>query len=88
MIGVNITGYGVGHLKEAMDKEKLPWRSFADRGPIGQGEIASQWNVFATPTYYVIDHRGVIRRKWLGAPGERAIDVALEMLIPEAEAGE
>ncbi len=65
-----------------MEKEKLNWRSFAD-----QGAIASKWNVSSTPTYYVIDHKGVIRYKWLGrpGPGERAIDAALGKLIQEAE---
>lgn len=86
LIGVNVSGYGVKNLKEAMDKERLPWRSFADVGPIGQGLIAAQWNLSATPTFYVIDHLGVIRYKWLGSPGAKAIDVALEKLIPEAQA--
>ena len=35
--------------------------------------------------YYVIDHRGAIRYKWLGRPGEKALDTALEELIREAE---
>ena len=61
-----------------MDKEQLPWRSFADRGPLGRGAIASKWNITATPTLYVIDHHGVIRYKWVGSPGEKAIDAALE----------
>ena len=41
----------------------------------------------STPTFYLLDHKGVIRRKWVGAPGEKAIDAALEKLIPEAERG-
>ncbi len=85
MIGVNITGYGAKHLKETMDKEELPWRSFADVGPIGRGAIASRWNLSATPTFYVIDHEGVIRYKWVGSPGEKVIDTAVEKLIREAE---
>jgi hypothetical protein len=68
-----------------MTKEKLPWRSYAERGPIGQGPIAARWNVSATPTFYVIDPRGVIRYRWLGSPGEKAIDAALDKLIREAE---
>ena len=84
MIGVNISGYGVEYLKKTMDKEKLPWRSFADVGPISRGIIASRWNLSATPTLYVIDHKGVIRYKWVGSPGEKAIDAALEKLIKEA----
>ena len=68
-----------------MDKEKLTWRSFADPGPIGKGAIASRWNLFGTPTLYVLDSRGVIRHKWVGAAGEKTIDAALEKLIQEAE---
>src|SRR5260370_41263401 len=30
---------------------------------------------------YVIDHKGVIRHKWVGSPGEKAIDAALDKLI-------
>jgi hypothetical protein len=63
-----------------MDKEKLSWRSFADGGP-----TTHQWNVQGTPTLYIIDHMGVIRHKWRGSPGARAIDAALEKLVKEAE---
>jgi hypothetical protein len=68
-----------------MEKEKLTWRSFVDPGDIGQGAIATRWNLTGTPTLYVIDHKGVIRHKWVGSPGEKAIDNALEKLIEEAE---
>jgi hypothetical protein len=33
----------------------------------------------------MIDHRGVIRHKWVGSPLEKAIDAALEKVIHEAE---
>jgi peroxiredoxin len=85
LIGVNVNGYDVKKLKQAMDKEKLTWRSFADPGPLGQSPIATRWNLSNTPTLYVIDHKGVIRHKWVGSPGEKAIDAALETLIKEAE---
>jgi hypothetical protein len=64
-------------------KEKLTWRSFADP----DGEIAARWNLSATPTLYVIDAKGTIRHKWVGAPGAKAIDAALEELIQEADGG-
>jgi peroxiredoxin len=70
-----------------MDKEKLNWRSFADRGALGQGAITTKWNLAATPTLYVIDGKGVIRHKWVGAPGEKAIDAALDRLIKEVDGG-
>ena len=80
MIGVNVIGHEPKKLKEVMDKEKLSWRSFA-----GRGDIVGKWNPPATPTFYVIDHKGVIRYKWVGSPGENAIDAALDKLIQEAE---
>ena len=79
MLGVNVNRYEAKQLKPAMDKEKLNWRSFAD----GRA-ISEKWNA-ATPGYYVIDPQGVIRSKWVGNPGAKAIDAALEKLIHEAE---
>ena len=71
-----------------MDKERLSWRSFADTsaGANGEGKICSAWNLQGTPTLFVLDHRGVIRYRWLGSPGEKKIDEAIESLIKEAEA--
>jgi len=80
LIGVNVNRHKPKELKEVMDKEKLSWRSFAD-----QGAIAAKWNLPGTPTFYLIDHKGVIRYKWVGSPGEKAIDAAVEKLIQEAE---
>lgn len=86
LIGINTNGYNPKKLKEAMDKEKLNWRSFADYSEKDRERpIATKWNLVGTPTLYIIDHKGVIRNKWLGGPGEKAIDAALEKLIKEAE---
>lgn len=77
-------------LKKAMAKEKLPWRSFADpRGDKEEGfrgRISNQWNLEGTPTLYLIDHKGVIRSKWLGDAGVQVIDEAIAKLVKEAEA--
>lgn len=78
MIAVNVLGHEPKKLKEVMTKENMNWRSLASR------EISAKWNA-ATPTYYVIDHRGVIRNKWVGSPGPKAIDRALDKLIKEVE---
>ena len=61
-----------------MDKEQVTWRSISSRA------VTSRWNA-GTPTYYVIDPNGVIRYKWVGSPGEKVIDTALEKLLHEAE---
>ncbi len=65
-------------LKSVMENENLHWRSFADDGSIRQ-----QWNTPPTPAYYVLDHRGVIRHKWIGHPGEDVMDAALDELIEQ-----
>ncbi len=85
VIGMNVNGYEVKELKKAMEHEKLTWRSFADPGELGQGPIAKRWNLTFTPTVYLIDHQGVIRHKWLGNPGEKVIDAAVERLVTKAE---
>lgn len=85
LVGVHVGGSTVKELKEIMEKEKLPWRSFVDLGDAGTGEIATGWNHTATPTFYVIDHKGVIRYRWPAPPGTKAMDAALEQLIGEAE---
>jgi hypothetical protein len=68
-IGIHIGGSNAKQLKEVMEKEKITWRSFVDAGNAGAGPIARRWNLSATPTFYVIDHKGVIRYKWGGRTG-------------------
>jgi hypothetical protein len=68
-----------------MAKGKITWRSFVDVGNAGAGPIAMKWNLSATPTFYVIDHKGVIRYKWAGPPGAKVMDAALDTLIQAAE---
>ena len=67
-------------LKQVMQKEKLNWRSYAD-----DGTISRKWNSPATPAFYVLDHKGVIRHKWIGHPGEYTIDGAVKKLIAEVK---
>jgi len=64
-----------------MVKENLPWRSFAvDRA------TCAKWSA-GTPAYYLIDSRGVIRNKWVGNPGNKALDRAIEDLLQAPQAG-
>ena len=71
-------------LKKVIADEKMTWRSFWDGGNT-QGPIATKWNVRGWPTLYVVDHKGVIRHKWLGSPGAEVLDKALEKLVQAAE---
>jgi hypothetical protein len=85
IIGVHVGGNSAAQLKAVMEKEKINWRSFVDKGNAGAGPIATKWNLSATPTFYVIDHKGVIRYQWAGAPGDKAVDAAIDKLIKAAD---
>jgi hypothetical protein len=71
-------------LKKVMEDESITWRSWWDGGNTS-GPIASEWNVRGWPTLFLIDHKGTIRNKFLGFPGEEKFDGALQALIEEAE---
>ena len=71
-------------LKEVLKKENMTWRSWWDGGNTG-GPIASKWNVSGWPTLYLIDHKGVIRHKWIGSPGDDTMDHSVDALVREAE---
>lgn len=88
IIGVHVGGLDVKGLREVMTTSKLPWRSFVDPGNAGAGPIAKKWNQSATPTFYLLDHKAVIRYKWTGPPGEKVLDTAIEKLIEEAQRSE
>ena len=80
LIGVSTNPHPPGKLKEVMAQERLNWRSFDERSG-----IVAAWNNPATPGYYLLDAKGLIRHKWSGYPGERALDGAVEKLIRETE---
>lgn len=64
-----------------MTKENITWRTFDDAGA-----IRDQWNAPATPAYYLLDHHGVIRHRWMGKPDADTVDKAVAKLVREAEA--
>ena len=88
VIGVNISEPNPAALKKVVEKENLTWRSFSDPPTSeGRGAIAKKWNLGGTPTIYLIDHKGVIRHKWVGGARANLIDNAVEKLIQEVEGG-
>jgi thiol-disulfide isomerase/thioredoxin len=69
-------------VKAAIEKHRITWRSFRN----GQFGVGMEWNVRSWPTVYLIDHRGIIRGKWKGDPGEKELDVAVDKVMKVAEA--
>ena len=79
LLGVNSDG-DKEKLRKRMKEENITWRSWWDGGNT-HGPIANQFNVRGWPTLYVVDHRGIIRHKWLGFPGAEVFDSAIDKLV-------
>jgi hypothetical protein len=71
-------------LKKQNEVHKVTWRSFKDKQE-GKPAISEEWNLFGWPTLYLIDHKGIIRQKWIGSPGDKIIDASVDELVKEAE---
>jgi len=85
LLGVN-SDTDLDKLKKVLEEEEITWRSFWNGKDGTRGPISTDWNVQGWPTLYVIDHKGVIRHKWLGSPNPpEKIDEAIEKLVKAAE---
>src|SRR5436305_14105389 len=83
ILGVN-SDTDRGEIKKVIEKEEITWRSFWNGGGT-DGPISTKWNVRGWPTLYVLDAKGVIRYKSVGA-NEKALDAMIEKLLTEPEA--
>jgi thiol-disulfide isomerase/thioredoxin len=68
-------------LTDFLSSEKMPWTHWWDGA---KGPLTKAFKVKAFPTLYLIDHKGVIRHKWVGNPGNDKIDAAVKELVAEA----
>jgi len=87
ILGIN-SGDNRDVLKRAMDQGEITWRCWRDgEKPYGTGPIITNWNIRGFPTFFLIDHRGVLRSKADIHPFDtRSFDDAVEGLLKEAEA--
>jgi hypothetical protein len=83
LVGVN-SDPDLEKLKPVLAEERITWRSFWNGKEGTGGPISTEWNVHGWPTLVVIDHKGVIRHKYLGSPGEEKLDAAIDKLVEEA----
>jgi hypothetical protein len=84
LLGVN-SDPDLEKLKPVLQEQEITWRSFWNGEKGTRGPISEEWNVRGWPTLYVIDHKGVIRHKYVGSPGDKVLDEAIEKLVAEAE---
>jgi hypothetical protein len=90
LLGVNCGDGKIPEVAPRLVKEGIAWRNAIDDEADGERlkSIAKAWNVRGFPQLYLVDARGVIRQKWLGSPGEAALDKAVETLVDEAARAE
>jgi thiol-disulfide isomerase/thioredoxin len=70
-------------VKEFLDKEEMPWVHWWS----GVKGIVADWGVGGFPTFYILDAKGVIRAKIVGAgaEAEKKIDDMVAKLVKEAK---
>jgi thiol-disulfide isomerase/thioredoxin len=64
--------------KAAADTHGMTWRSFQNNS--GGESISLAWHVWGWPTFYLIDQKGIIRKRWVGTKPEQ-LNHAIDLLI-------
>jgi hypothetical protein len=82
IIGVN-SDKDRAQLRPELEKNGITWRSFWNGEKGTGGPIAAAWNIRGWPTLYVIDAKGTIVFKSLGA-NVPAMDAAIEKALSGA----
>jgi thiol-disulfide isomerase/thioredoxin len=67
----------------ALVKHQITWRSFRNKSG-NEPSISSAWDVIGFPTLYLIDHKGIIRKRWVGAPTPAELDRAVDEQVEKA----
>jgi alpha-beta hydrolase superfamily lysophospholipase/thiol-disulfide isomerase/thioredoxin len=67
-------------VRQAIEKHGISWRSFKNSRP-ERAPISREWKVEGWPNIYLIDHKGVIRKRWLDAPPAEQLDREVERLM-------
>jgi thiol-disulfide isomerase/thioredoxin len=81
ILGVNGDA-DAGSLRAVLEAEKITWRSWHD-GHTG-GPIATRWDVEVWPTLFLIDHMGIVRKRFIGWDDRKAIEEAIDELVRAA----
>ena len=69
--------------KTKNETAEITWRSFWNGEQGTGGPLSAKWNVHGWPTLYILDAKGTIRHKYVGSPGDEALDEAIFSLLKE-----
>jgi thiol-disulfide isomerase/thioredoxin len=84
IIGVNCDS-DVAKARDAVRRAGMTWRSFRDHTEGGRAAITRDWNLIGYPTLYLIDHHGIIRKRWIGSPTPEELTRMTAVLIDAAQ---
>jgi hypothetical protein len=90
LIGVNSDkdrGKDPEKLEQDLKDNQVTWRSFQNQRKDTE-PIAKEWKIKGWPTLYLIDHNGIIKKKWSGGPRNEVLDQEIEKLVASAQKGE
>ena len=82
LLGISVED-DVKELVALAEKGETTWPIWWD-GENMEGPLAARWAIRGMPTFYVLDHKGVIRNKGFLQPGE--IEATVDMLLKERPA--
>jgi len=83
IVGVNCDS-DVGKARDAVTRNGVTWRSFRDHAEDRRAAITGDWKVVGYPTLYLIDHNGIIRKRWIGGPSPEELTHMTAVLIDAA----
>ncbi|AGA31520.1 redoxin domain-containing protein [Singulisphaera acidiphila] len=83
VIGVNCDE-DIAKAREVAKQKGMTWRSFRDQVD-DQRTITKDWKIIGYPALYLIDHHGIIRKKWFGAPPADELSHAVCVLVDAAQ---
>jgi uncharacterized protein (TIGR03067 family) len=70
-------------LQKGIEKYGIDWRSFKNK-QTDKRFISTEWKVIGWPTLYLIDHQGIIRKRWIGDPSPEVLDREIDHLVEAA----
>jgi hypothetical protein len=82
LLGIN-SDRDHNQLQKDLKENQVTWRSFRDVRKETKS-ISEEWGVRGWPTLYLIDHNGIIKKKWLGSPRADLLDKEVEKLVQAA----
>ncbi len=83
LVGVNCDS-DLRKARDAVTRTRMTWRSFRDQTEDRRPSITSDWKVIGYPTLYLIDHHGIIRKRWIGGPTPEELTHMTALLIDAA----